>query len=213
MAGRLRYRTPDGKLRYVKDTPGNRAKYAGRIVEDHEVPRPGRRAKRQNEPATRPESVTAPGVKPQSQSQAQGDEAARAAVTGPAASTDGTTQQPQPQPQVSYAAVVKTVNAILSMQAPDYRMLPDEEQNIGQSLDLVVEKYAPTMKNAGPEFALTVAVVGYVVRILLAKMKQPKPKTEAAYPPGSERGPDPDGPRKPTGSVPPLDGMPGPQVM
>lgn len=71
---------------------------------------------------------------------------------------------------IDYAELVGVVNILLSAKWPNAKMTDAEQRAIGKALDAVIAKYWPSLKTAGPEFALTVAVMSYVTRAFLGPM-------------------------------------------
>lgn len=68
-------------------------------------------------------------------------------------------------PSISYSQVIHSINLYLTYKLPTYAMLPHEEQAIGEGLDLVIAKRWPGATQLGPEAALTVALMGYGLRV------------------------------------------------
>jgi len=85
--------------------------------------------------------------------------------------------------QLDFIQVVAVANMFVTNQFPDYAMLPHEQEAIGKSLDGVIAKYFPALKDAGPEVALLLAVSTYVIRVFM-------PKTQIQSPPvpGPQKG-------------------------
>jgi len=92
------------------------------------------------------------------------DAAARAIQDGSAPSSGAPVAD---LPRINYEQVVQISNMIIARKNPAWAMLPDEEKQIGAALDAVIEKYWPELKNAGVEFALALAVIAYVARVLM----------------------------------------------
>jgi len=80
----------------------------------------------------------------------------------------GKTEEITPTP-INYAQVLAIVNVLIKNRFPGKEMLPMEQESIGMSLDAVIAKHFPFLKDAGPEMALTVAVLSYVLRVFLPK--------------------------------------------
>lgn len=108
----------------------------------------------------------------------------------PGAASPGQPAQPvQPaEIQISYAEVVKVVNTFLTAYVAQYAMTAQEETAIGTALDAVIVKHFPALRNAGPEFALALALLGYVVRVFIVPMlkdKLPGIQLPTEAPPGN----------------------------
>jgi hypothetical protein len=157
----------------VQDTPANRKKYgfgpaAGPVSTGQTPAAP---ARPETAPAA-PQKTEGPAGADVSGFQSNED-AARAVISaalGAEPESSGGSAGPGPAVAVSYDQVVKIVNMILTVQAPKYAMTAEEEIQIGAGLDAVIAKRWPGLKEAGPEFALTIALLGYVTRVFIMPM-------------------------------------------
>jgi hypothetical protein len=190
---KIAYRDGANIVRWVNDTAHNRAKYAGRIIAPGDLKR-GRKATPARSPRT-PERPSVPDRPPTdppvdrptvpSTSQAAGDDAAREKVrdmlsgggSAPGGAPTGPGSAPGAGPgseyEVSYAELLKVVNAVLILKAPKFQMEPQEVTAIGIGVDAVIAKHFPNLKNAGPEFALAAALLAYAVRVFLPVIMGP----------------------------------------
>lgn len=188
------------ELKFVADTNANRRKYG--ITGPVGAPVPG---------ASEGIDAAKPIKQPDAETLAGGAATARETVASafPGGSTGGSSTPAKGSapaadasyPAIDYKIVTRTANGIIATVAPDAVMTKDEETAIGEALDAVIAKHWPELKNAGPEFALTLAVGAYITRVVIMPMMDARQKQRRAV---SEARPSPFMPDKSTSDVDPF---------
>lgn len=162
--------------RMLKDTPDNRKRVG--FVDGSQVDssRPAESKNGGGGVTTPPTKTTAPLER--------GHEQGAAAVADSLGAGPEVKKAPDGKPtaEVDYKAAVTIFDMIVSSQVPSAKMEPTELNTIGLSLDQVIAKRWPSLKQQGPEFALALALSGWLARILLVPMITKKPDTEEKHP-------------------------------